>query len=289
MSEQNSVVLFGLTGTGKSTISNMLIQGDIHDEKNAFKVNDAAVGVSFNINCSSNEKFIVYDTIGVGEPFDGTVPHQKAVNELRNYFSTCQVPLNYIAYVKKKGRITDDDHKQFKILKEIFEGGETNFIIIITECGQKWVDKNLKDLKKFGDYPIIPVDFPWSEDDDESDAVNNGYKRSLSLQHLIVELSNLSYKGIILQVLSSNQQFENKVAEVIDFIPVVGSTYQLISAGVYYKMGKSNLAEKRLKNGAFGLVLDATSVGVLREGAILSKAAYNGFKEIYNNYKKSDK
>ncbi|CAI2180852.1 6436_t:CDS:2 [Funneliformis geosporum] len=166
MSEQNSVVLFGLTGTGKSTISNMLIQGDIHDEKNAFKVNDAAVGVSFNINCSSNEKFIVYDTIGVGEPFDGTVPHQKAVNELRNYFSTCQVPLNYIAYVKKKGRITDDDHKQFKILKEIFEG----------------------------DYPIIPVDFPWSEDDDESDAVNNGYKRSLSLQHLIVELSNLSVR-----------------------------------------------------------------------------------------------
>ncbi|CAG8654121.1 11531_t:CDS:2 [Funneliformis caledonium] len=252
MSERTSIILFGLTGEGKSTISNMLIQGDIHYESNAFEVNDTAAGVSLNVNCSFNERFIVYDTIGLGEPSYGTVPHRNAVREIRNYFSVCGVPLNYIAYVKKKGRITDKDREMFKILKDIFTGGEKNVIIIITDGNQAWVEKNSEKLKNFGDYPIIP--------------------------------------GIVLEVLSSNQKTENKVVQIIEIIPVVGSSYQLISSGVYYTMGKSNLAKERLKNGAIGVVIDVTCVGALREGAIVGKAAYKGIKAaaVYT-FNKSDK
>ncbi|CAI2170818.1 8164_t:CDS:2 [Funneliformis geosporum] len=109
MSEKIRIVLFGLTGQGKSSIANMLIQGDIYHEGNVFAINDGAVGASSKILSSMNDKFIVYDTIGVGETISGNVPHKKAVKEIRDYFAICQERLHYIAYVKKQGRFTEDD------------------------------------------------------------------------------------------------------------------------------------------------------------------------------------
>ncbi|CAI2165113.1 9022_t:CDS:2 [Funneliformis geosporum] len=131
MSERNRIVLFGLAGQGKSSIANMLIQGDIHHEVNGnegnlnkFKINDGAVGASVEIICGVNNEFEVYDTIGVGETDAGSVPHKKAVVKIRDYFTRCEVQLNYIAYVKKQGRFTEEDRKMFNLFKKIFEGRE---------------------------------------------------------------------------------------------------------------------------------------------------------------------
>ncbi|CAI2193547.1 6914_t:CDS:2, partial [Funneliformis geosporum] len=146
MSEQHSILLFGLTGHGKSSIANMLIQGDIHHDVNKFVINNAAVGESFQIECSINDEFIVYDTVGIGEPETGKVPHKKAVKMIRDYFTTCQLPLNYIAFVKKKGRCTEEECKMFKLFKEIFEGSENNFIIIITHSVTKVGNEVVKEI-----------------------------------------------------------------------------------------------------------------------------------------------
>jgi hypothetical protein len=63
--KQINVVIFGLTGHGKSSIANMLIQGDIYEEKdNVFEVNDGARGGTTKIYGVANEIFQVYDTIG---------------------------------------------------------------------------------------------------------------------------------------------------------------------------------------------------------------------------------
>ncbi|CAI2166224.1 10607_t:CDS:1 [Funneliformis geosporum] len=222
MSEQISMVLFGLTGQGKSSIANMMVQGDIRHKDNKFVVNDDAVGASATIQCNSNDKFIVHDTIGVGETKSGSVPHKEAVKRIRNYFSLYKKPLNYIAFVKKKGRFTEEDRKMYKIFREVFEGGEKNFIIIITNSGQKWVEKYSNTIKEnLGDHPIIPVDFPWSEDDDFYESVIKRKKRIQSLLHLIDELFRLEYEGIELEVLDSLQ-----------VIPVVG---RLISKIFYNK------------------------------------------------------
>ncbi|CAG8500806.1 3566_t:CDS:1 [Funneliformis caledonium] len=282
MSERTRIVLFGLAGQGKSSIANMLIQGDIYDEvkdhegnfqrRNAFKINDGAVGASVDLVCGANDVFEVYDTIGVGETVSGSVPHNKAVNAIRNYFTICQVPLNYIAYVKKQGRFTVEDRKMFQLFKNIFEGSDENFIIIITNSGQRWVERNLNAIKKiFGDYPIIPVDFPWDEEEEDDTFHRN--KRAQSLQILTNRFSELQYKGIEFQVLSSFQTVENIIAQVIDILPVAGSTYQLISSGVYYKIGKKNLAKQRLRNGAVGAVMDIACVGALRVGVSAGKVA----------------
>src|SRR5437764_503332 len=124
----------------------MLIQGDLHQD-NAFKVNNGAKGETINIHSGVNEIFQVFDTIGIGESTFGSVPHKKAIKLIRDYFSKCQVPLNYICYVKKQGRFTEEDAKMFKIFKKIFKGGETNFITIITHSQPEWVGENLEPIK----------------------------------------------------------------------------------------------------------------------------------------------
>ncbi|CAI2184816.1 8921_t:CDS:2, partial [Funneliformis geosporum] len=181
MREETSIILFGLTGQGKSSIANMLIKGDIKND-NSFNINDAVKGAGVQIQGYQNVNFIVYDTVGVGEPSTGTVPHMKAVKEIRNYFSKCEVPLNYIAFVKKKGRFTEEDRKMFNLFKEIFEGSENNFIIIITHSSKFWVDENIVDLRNnFGNYPIIPVDFPFEDPpEDDDDVIIHQRKRAQS-------------------------------------------------------------------------------------------------------------
>ena len=146
--EQINVALFGLTGHGKSSTANMLIQGDIYQEKNEFKVNDGAEEGTVNIQSGTNKIFQVYDTIGLGEPSTGSASHKRAVKEIRDYFSKCEIPLNYIFYVKKKDRFTDEDVKMFKAFKSIFEGGEKNIIIIITHSNPGWVEKKLGNNKE---------------------------------------------------------------------------------------------------------------------------------------------
>lgn len=244
-----SLVLFGLTGQGKSSIANMLIQGDIYQEKNTFMINDSAVGASVQIECSINDEFEVYDTIGIGETRFGSVPHKKAVRKIRDYFSRCKVPLNYIAYVKKKGRFTDEDREMFDVFKEIFKGGEKNFIIIITDSEPAWVNENLKAIRKnLGNHPIISVDFP------QKNEYELATKRTESLQRLKTELSSLQYKGVRLEIPSPTQRFESKVSKVVSFVPVFGTAYQMISSCVYYSTGRPVIATERLIDGASGIV-----------------------------------
>ncbi|CAI2164859.1 14657_t:CDS:1 [Funneliformis geosporum] len=277
MSERTGMILFGLTGQGKSSIANMLIQGDVYREVTAFKVNEGTAGVT--INSRVNDKFIVYDLIGIDEIVEGSVPHKKIIEKIRHGFVTRQVSFNYIAYVKKEGRFTEEDRKMFKLFKEIFKGCENNFIIIITNSEQKWVEKNLITIKeKFGDYPIIPVDFPRSEEenDDIYDRTIKRNKRIQNLQSLTERLLSLKRGSIKLQALDLHQTTENKIAQVIDFIPIAGSAYQLISSGVYYSMGESKLAKERLINGVTGAVMDIASAGALRTGVSAGKLIVKG-------------
>ncbi|CAI2193545.1 6913_t:CDS:2 [Funneliformis geosporum] len=208
MNEKKSIILFGLTGQGKSSIANMMIQGDIYHEGNVFEINDGAVGANISIQRSDNDKFIVYDTIRLGEACSGNFSHKEAVKMIREYFTTCQLPLNYIAFVKKKGRFTEEDRKMFNLFKEIFEGNEKNFIIIITNSNPNWVEKNSESLKKNfrEDYQIISVDFPFNEDDDaviqrkkraQSDESNrsNRATQNLFFKNMTKVVAQIAFKG----------------------------------------------------------------------------------------------
>ncbi|CAB5210543.1 unnamed protein product [Rhizophagus irregularis] len=211
---------------------------------------------------SYTEKYQVFDTVGLGEPPSHIVPHKEAVNKIRDYFSKCKVTLNYIFYVQRKGRITDEDKKMFKLFKEIFEWAEKNIVIIITNSKPEWIEKNLETITEdLGKYPIISVDFPFTdEDEDDIIACSHRKKRAQSLQRLEDKLLELRYKSIKPEVLSSTQMNEKTVSKVVRFVPVVGSVYQLISSGVYYALDKPNNAKERLVDGAVRLAADVISI-----------------------------
>ncbi|RIA94277.1 hypothetical protein C1645_575783 [Glomus cerebriforme] len=275
MNEQINVALFGRAGYGKSSIANMLVQRDIYDNNNTFVINDGVRGEPINIYGYVTESYRVFDTVGLGEPPSHPTSHEEAVKKIRNYFSECQVPLNYIFYVHRKGRITEEDIKMFKIFKEIFEWGINKFIIIITHTNPEWVRKpeNSNLIRRhFGNYPIIPVDFPFTEEEDEFDtAIRQRNKRAQSLQRLENELSELSYSGVEQEVLSSAQIFEKKVSRVVRVLPIAGSAYQLIASGVYYKLEKPNNAKERLKEGVFRVAIDSMCVVVVAVASLCAK------------------
>ncbi|GBC26375.2 hypothetical protein GLOIN_2v1881215 [Rhizophagus irregularis DAOM 181602=DAOM 197198] len=172
--------------------------------------------------------------VGLGEPSSHLVSHKKAVKTVRNYFSDHQLLLNYIFYVRRKGRITEEDVKMFKLFKETFKGGEKNFIIIITHSKPGWITDNLEIIRKnFGNYPIISVDFPLTDEDEDDIIASDKRKRII----------------------------EKKVSEIVSIIPIAGSLYQLIASGVYYKLGKPKHA---LIGGIIGVTLDVVGMAVAR-------------------------
>ncbi|GBB86765.1 hypothetical protein RclHR1_13190004 [Rhizophagus clarus] len=283
------VVLFGRAGYGKSSIANMLVQGDIYRNNNNFSVGHGAEGETVCIRSEFTEKYQVFDMIGLGEPSSHPVSHKEAVKTIRNYFSSHQFLLNYIFYVQRKGRITEEDVKMFKIFKETFKGGENNFIIVITHSKPEWVTENLEIIRKhFGNYPIISVDFPLTEDDDDDIIASDNRKRAQSLQRLEDKLSELNYNAVELEVLSSTQITEKKISEIVSIVPIAGSFYQLVASSVYYKLGKPKHAKERLIDGSIGVALDIAGVAVAGVSKSVPKALVKDAAEriSYGAYKK---
>ncbi|RGB27856.1 hypothetical protein C1646_819484 [Rhizophagus diaphanus] len=235
MNKISHIVLCGRTGDGKSSIANMLVQGDIYrDKENLFNIGNAAIGETRELTYARDVRFGVFDLVGLGELPSGGVPHDVAIKNIRNHFSTNGLSLHYICYVKRS-RITKEDIRLFGIFKKIFKEGEKNFVIIVTHTGPSWTDdeKNVDETQRnFGDYPVISVDFP-----------------------------KLNYSGNNPEVLSSSQVIENSLSNIINAVPVAGSLYQLTASGVYLMSGKPNVAKKRFMNGAFGIFLDVVSFG----------------------------
>jgi len=257
-----NVVLCGRTGDGKSSIANMLIQGDIYrDRENMFDIGNNAAGETRELTYVCDERFGVFDLIGLGELTSGGVSNDEAIKNMRNHFSTNGRSLNYICYVKRP-RVTEEDVSLFKTFKKIFKEGENNFIIIVTNSGLDWVnnEENVNKIKKdFGNYPIISVDFPCNENVDYTEVDRR--TRIKNLRHLRDKLSELNYEGMNLEILNSSQEFENKLSKIINVAPVAGSLYQLTTSGIYYMSGKPKVAKKRLYNGTSGVILDSVSFG----------------------------
>ncbi|CAG8803470.1 11712_t:CDS:1, partial [Dentiscutata erythropus] len=263
MSKLVNVVLFGLTGSGKSTVANMLYNGDIKNE-NTFKIDDTVEGVTNQISYVNNGKFGVFDMMGVDE---GSPRTNVTIRRIREYFSQLDISLNYICYVHKKGRINENDCEKFKEFEDTFKDGKKNIIIIITHCDQKWInDKNLKAIKgKFGNYPVIGVDFPYDNMDEEERE-----KRVQSLSHLQNNFKSLNYKGISTEVLNSSDVLEEQIENVVGFVPIVNVPYQILSSGIYYMKGKPKFSKKRLDKAAVNALLHiavpAATVGMVEVG-----------------------
>src|SRR5438128_1923881 len=221
-----SVIFFGRSGEGKSTLANMLIQPDLYFENNSFRISDGAIGETSKITFAHNKTFIVYDTIGLCETSKGNVSNKNALREIKNYFSKVHDPLNFICYVIKKGRLTQEHKVTFNVFKEIFAGGETNFAIVITNCETDWVQENIVNIREyFGNSPIIGVDFPISNSSNETKQHFERTTRHDNRKRLISFFIDNHFKGVKLDILEYAPLLEKRLEKIISFTHLIGSTY----------------------------------------------------------------
>src|SRR5258706_15773249 len=76
----HNVILFGESGSGKSSLVNMIVG------KNVAKVSGSADGCTFKNEAFpaaiNGTTFMIYDTAGLNEGDQGRVPHWNAIEEL---------------------------------------------------------------------------------------------------------------------------------------------------------------------------------------------------------------
>lgn len=235
MPDSKSIIFFGRTGVGKSSISTMLYQKKIDKKDNPFPIGDGAVGVTADFKQLRNDHWNIYDTIGLGEPPSGSVPHDIAKQRIMVFLKNIRVPFHYICIVKKKGRLDQLDEIILKTTKTIFAGAERNMVLIITDADQKWLNENAAEIKAvYGDIPTFAVSFPPIHD---NDVVENIFKdsRQTSLETLTGWFSMLDYKPVKADICFHTQkQLEEVGNQVLKLMINAGkilATGALIGAG----------------------------------------------------------
>ncbi|KAF9346183.1 hypothetical protein BGX26_002328 [Mortierella sp. AD094] len=188
------IVFVGKTGAGKSSLTNMLVQGDLFD-KNIRKVSNSADAVTAEVEVVDGRGWTVCDTVGLGElQGKGDSKKDEAMELLVRVLREGKLGFHYIAYVIKQDRLRTKEHAElFDLFKKTFAGAEKNFILVITHCKEKWIEKNKTAISDtFGDLPVFTCDFPFDEDEAELDQD----KRKESLRKLEKALSALELKPI---------------------------------------------------------------------------------------------
>ncbi|KAF9413148.1 hypothetical protein BGZ94_000818, partial [Podila epigama] len=192
--EDRHLVLFGKAGSGKSTIANILTQGDL------FRVNRSPIGVMAaqeppSIITLRNNGWVVTDTIGMTIDGDEHSPDNEALKMLEENLSTYRQGFHYIAYVVRigdNGGIEDYDHRRlWHVFRKYFEEAESNFVLIVTHCGEPgWLDDMRSSLQEiFGTIPYITCDFPFDMNNPRADRDS----RKMGLQKLVSELDKLQF------------------------------------------------------------------------------------------------
>ncbi|KAG0001320.1 hypothetical protein BGZ80_006852 [Entomortierella chlamydospora] len=188
------IIFVGKMGVGKSSLTNMFVQGDLF-KKNVREVSNSADAVTAEIEVVDGLGWTVCDTVGLGElQGKGDSKKDEAMDLLVRVLREGKLGFHYIAYVIKQGRLRTKEHAElFDLFKKTFAGAEKNFILIITHSKESWAEKNKTAISDiFGDIPVFTCDFPFDEDEAELDE----HARKESLRKLVKGLSALELKPI---------------------------------------------------------------------------------------------
>jgi len=192
--KSEKVIVFGMTGSGKSTIAQMLIRGELRSEAGC-EIGSSARGVTKKIIESEGRGWHVTDTPGFGEAKEGTVPTADAVKILKELILDICGIYSHFVYVVKFNRLNVYDEKLWNFFRIIFRVAEDNFSVVITNCKNGLSESDMARLKKVfsGCSRFIPVDFcPIEVGDDELEDENIVDRKS----HLKVLEDTLAGAGL---------------------------------------------------------------------------------------------
>lgn len=186
---QKRIIFVGKSGSGKSTASAALCDG----EDNLFHITDSSKGVTKACVCKVTKKFIIYDTVGLGEPPNGAVPNNIAIDIISLFIRGKQ--FDYICVVKNSTeRIDLLDKQVFASIKNIFSCNNDKIVLLLTKCSNEWVEREKIHLNKiYGNIPMFAADFSPVIDK----MTLRIMKRSLERFKNWLLMLNFTYNGII--------------------------------------------------------------------------------------------
>ena len=187
------ILLAGITGNGKSTTGNVLLNQSADEDKilyGPFATDSGASGCtqSFKKLESDKHNFIVIDTVGFCDP---NINHEICLNNLRQAINSVNNKVDLFVYVFKKGRLTEDDVFFFETIKnELKNFPKSNSVLVVTKCEKGWVEcqensyltKAIKDCN--GNYFEFELRFD-REDDPPGLEKYNREHRQQSIDELI--------------------------------------------------------------------------------------------------------
>ncbi|CAM6092778.1 unnamed protein product [Calypogeia fissa] len=168
------VILFGRTGSGKSTIAQMLTSGKLDNTATKFKASSGIRGETEKITTGEGRGWYVVDTPGFGEPEsnESTVPTRLAQQKLKHFVEWMEGTYSHYLFVLKKDRVDRLDLMLWNFFKLIFAVFGTkvshHWSVVITHADKEWLDKERSFLEeKFeGCTSFLTADFPETDDYD---------------------------------------------------------------------------------------------------------------------------
>ncbi|KAF5350025.1 hypothetical protein D9756_009152 [Leucocoprinus leucothites] len=125
-----SIVIFGETGTGKSSLINMLSDNEVA------KVSNLAVGCTFESAphpiTVDGVPYTLWDTAGLNEGDSGSVPADIALNHLRDLVDKLHDGLSLLVYCIRGARYRDILKVNYDLFREIICQGEVPIVIVVT-------------------------------------------------------------------------------------------------------------------------------------------------------------
>jgi predicted GTPase len=145
-----SVIVFGETGVGKSSVLNMLGGGNMAD------VSSKANGVTFSSTCYdktiNGSTFKIYDTVGLNEGSAGTVDARDAIDKLFRLIRHLEDGVNLLIYVMRAPRITRTAQQNYEMFFDVFCCGKVPIAMVVTGLEEEDdMDRWWKDNKSIFD------------------------------------------------------------------------------------------------------------------------------------------
>lgn len=154
MSEPIRVLVFGTTGTGKTSMCNTITGQNC-------EVSDSAFGVTFNhhsyqeFTLPSGRTVIITDTAGLNESSKGKVKPKEALKGLVKLLQNSREGYNLLIQVFRIPRITEIEEANYRFFVETISSSKIPAILVATGCEDRepmseWKDENQESFKILG-------------------------------------------------------------------------------------------------------------------------------------------
>ncbi|KDQ55076.1 hypothetical protein JAAARDRAFT_340664 [Jaapia argillacea MUCL 33604] len=148
-----TVIVFGETGSGKSSLVNMLA------DETVAKISSDARGCTFESTAYhirvSNADMRIYDTAGLGEADQGTVSATLAIANLYKLIRSLDSGINLLVYVIRGNRLKEMTTKNYQMFYDIFCKKKVPIVLVVTglegeDDMDQWWGRNEKEFAKYG-------------------------------------------------------------------------------------------------------------------------------------------